>query len=158
MPMFRRNILPSSSGMKRETVCFCETLEPTDESALRQNPEEHLASCNLLYSFPRVNSLYIPSIMKIITISRRMQNPISSLNACHPLIIKQADLDCLNVSPFTYSTVQLIMVTANPFRNTSEVHHLLIVYVQCQMVGQKMNRVLPGRQQLCDGCTAFTNN
>jgi hypothetical protein len=29
-----------SSGLKMETVCFSETLAPTDESRRRQNPEQ----------------------------------------------------------------------------------------------------------------------
>jgi hypothetical protein len=37
---FRRNILPPSSGLKLETVCFFETLVSTYKSTLRYNPED----------------------------------------------------------------------------------------------------------------------
>jgi hypothetical protein len=41
MLTLRRNILPPSSGLKMETVCFSEKLESNNESTRRQNPEEH---------------------------------------------------------------------------------------------------------------------
>jgi hypothetical protein len=35
MPKFRRNMLPPSSALKMETICFFETLASTHESILR---------------------------------------------------------------------------------------------------------------------------
>jgi hypothetical protein len=35
------SILSPSSSLKMETVCFSETLVPTDESTRHKNPEEH---------------------------------------------------------------------------------------------------------------------
>jgi hypothetical protein len=41
MPTFRSNKLSPSSALKTVTVCFAETLQPTDEFTWRQNPDEH---------------------------------------------------------------------------------------------------------------------
>jgi hypothetical protein len=41
IPVFWRNIMSSSSGLKTETVCFSKILLSTCESTQHHNPEKH---------------------------------------------------------------------------------------------------------------------